>query len=160
MLNRSAIWTESTKTKVPLPLVENQFYYAAFIIQFRKAPTMYSRSTLCWENWLVKGTKTTFSILFYALMMHVLRRICWCFHNFRETRGRVAKFLFFLLQISSELRILEHNIKKRIVSSASISSNFASKAKKCTNLTYVQIHAFWRSNVSWAYLQDKNCRNQ
>ena len=40
MLNHSAIWIESTKTKVPLPLVENQFDYAEFIIQFRKAPTM------------------------------------------------------------------------------------------------------------------------
>ena len=35
MLNRSAIWIESTKTKVPLPLGENQFDYAAFIIQIR-----------------------------------------------------------------------------------------------------------------------------
>ena len=28
--------------KVPLPLGGNQFDYAAYIIQFRKAPTMYS----------------------------------------------------------------------------------------------------------------------
>ena len=37
--------------------------------------------------------------------------------------------LLVLLQISSELKILEHNVKKRIVSSASISSNLASMAK-------------------------------
>ena len=122
MLNRRVIWIESTKTKVPLPLVENQFDYAAFIIQFWKAPTMYNRSTLCWENRYVNGTKTTFSALFHALMMRVLRHcICWRFHNVRATRGRVAKFqflkklswwpIFFLLQISSELKILEHNVK-------------------------------------------------
>ena len=31
-------------TKVPLPTGENQFDYAAFIIQFRKAPPMYRRN--------------------------------------------------------------------------------------------------------------------
>ena len=70
----------------------------------------------------IERTKNTFSVLFYELMMRVLRRcICWRFHNVRATSGRVAKFqflkklsrwsIFFLLQTSSELKILEHNVK-------------------------------------------------
>ena len=171
MLSRSAIWIESTKTKAPLPLVENQFHYAAFIIQFRKAPTIYSRSTLCWENRYVKGTKTTFSILFYTLMMHVLRRcICWRFHNVRATRGRVAKFqflkklswwpIFFLLQISSELIILEHNIKIGQCLLPRFRAISPQRQKNVQILHMSRFTLFWRSNVSWAYLQDQTCRNQ
>ena len=93
-----------------------------------------------------------FSILFYALMTPVLSRcICWLFHNIRAIRGRVAKFqflkklsrwpIFFLLQISSELKILELNIKTDSVFCLDF-EQFRLKGKKCTNFTYVQITLF------------------
>ena len=53
------------KTKVPLPSGENQFDYTAFIIQLEK------------HQQCTEGTNNTFSVLFYALMMCVLRR-CIC----------------------------------------------------------------------------------
>ena len=151
MLNRSAIWIESTKTKMPLPLGKTQFDYAAFIIQSRKAPTMYSRSTctICWEDRYIKGTKTTFSVLFYALVLRVLRRcICWRFHNVRAKRSIVMKFqflktlsrwsvFFFLLRTSFELKILEHIVKIGSCLLLRFRAISPHRQKKCTNFKYV-----------------------
>ena len=118
------------------------------------------------RNQYVKGIKNTIQ---YYLMSVLKRCICWRFHNVRATRGRVANFpflkklsrwsIFFLLQISSELKVLKHNVKNGKCLLLYF-EQFRLKGKKCTNFKYVQIHAFWVSNASWAYLQDQTCRNQ
>ena len=65
--------------------------------------------------------------------------------------------IVFLLQISFEY--LNIMLKTDSVFWLNF-EQFRLKGKKCTNFKYVQIHTFWHSNVSWAYLQDQTCRNQ